>query len=242
MSTVFFQSLPSPVTPIAEQAPPLQSGDRLTRDEFERRYSVAPSHIRAELVEGIVYVMGPPVSEQYHAIPHGDFVTWMGVYKIYTPGVQLYDNATVRLDSDNEFQPDAALRILPEFGGQSRTRDNFIDGAPELVAEIAASSASYDLGEKLKVYRRAGVREYVVWRTWDGAIDWFSLQAGQYVPQSPDQQGLHKSEVFPGLWLDPAAMLAGNGVRVIEVLQQGLATAEHAKFVTDLATKFRSLE
>jgi Uma2 family endonuclease len=234
MSTASPQILTSPVSPITDRVPPLHSGDRLTRDEFERRYSAAPSHLRAELVEGIVYVLGRLVSEQYHAQPHGDLVTWMGVYKVYTPGVQLYDNATVRLDNDNEFQPDAALRILPEFGGQSRTRDSFIEGAPEFVAEISASSASYDLGEKLKVYRRAGVREHVVWRTWERAIDWFRLQQGQFVLQSPDAQGLHQSQVFPGLWLDLAAMLAGDGVRVLEILQQGLATTEHAQFVEQL--------
>lgn len=234
MSTIFYQPRSSPVTPFAGQVPPLHSGDRLTRDEFERRYNATPPHIRAELVEGIVYVMGPPVSDEGHGQPHGDFVTWLGLYKNYTPGVRLGDNSSVRLDSDNEFQPDALLRILPECGGQTRTRNNIIEGAPEFIAEIAASSVSYDLGEKLKVYRRTGVREYVVWRTWDRAIDWFSLQDSQFVLQAPDEQGLHKSQVFPGLWLDPAAMLAGEGVRVTEVLQQGLASAEHAHFVEQL--------
>ncbi len=234
MSTAFYTTQTSAVPPLAEPAPPLHSGDRLTRDEFERRYSATPSHIRAELVEGIVYVIGPPVSDEWHGQPHGDFVGWLAFYKAYTPGVALADNTSVRLDADNEFQPDALLKILPECGGQSRTRNNIIEGAPEFVAEISASSASYDLGEKLKVYRRAGVREYVVWRTWDRAIDWFSLQQSQFVLQSPDHEGLHRSQVFPGLWLDPAAMLAGDGVRVMEILQQGLATAEHAHFVEQL--------
>lgn len=234
MSTISSQPVHSPVPTFTDQVPPLHSGDRLTIAEFERRYNATPKHIRAELVEGIVYVMGPPVSENYHARPHADFVTWLGVYKSFTPGVAAYDNGTVRLDTDNEFQPDAALRILPEYGGQSRTRNNIIEGAPEFVAEIAASSVSYDLGEKLKVYRRTGVREYVVWRTWDGAIDWFALREGKFELQKPDANGLHKSEVFPGLWLDPAAMLSGEGVRVMEVLQQGLATAEHTQFVEQL--------
>lgn len=231
MSIATPQPFESPDQPLIGPVPLLHSGDRLTRDEFERRYTASPSHIRAELVEGIVYVMGPPVSEQYHGRPHGRFVTWLGFYEIYTPGVSIGDNASVRLDSDNEFQPDALLRILPECGGQTRESDKLIQGAPEFVAEIAASSASYDLGEKLKVYRRNGVREYVVWRTWDRAIDWFSLREGKFELQKPDAEGLHKSEVFPGLWLDPAAMLSGEGVRVMEVLQKGIATPEHVQFV-----------
>jgi len=222
---------PRPRESLLGPVPLLHSGDRLTRDEFERRYNATPAHIRAELVEGIVYVMGPPVSEPYHGRPHGRFITWLGIYEIYTPGVSIGDNASVRLDSENEFQPDALLRVVPECGGRTRLLDNIIEGAPEFVAEISASSASYDLGDKLKVYRRTGVREYVVWRTWDRAIDWFVLRDGKFELQKPDAAGLHKSEVFPGLWLDPAALLAGEGMRVMEILQQGIATAEHARFV-----------
>lgn len=236
MSTVSSPTTLSSSQNFTNRWPPLQSGDQLTRDEFERRYHASPRHIRAELVEGIVYVLVPPVSDEGHARPHVDFVTWLGTYRIYTPGVAAGAEATVRLDSRNEFQPDCLLKILPKFGGQSRSSDDdFIEGAPELVAEIAASSASYDLGKKLEVYCRTGVREYIVWRTWDRAIDWFVLRDSQFILQKPDPQGLHKSEVFPGLWLDPAALLAGNGLRVMEVLQQGIASPEHAQFVQKLA-------
>src|SRR5436190_20640662 len=117
------------------------------------------------------------------------------------------NNATFRLDLDNEPQPYAHLRIQPEFGGLTRIVDGFVVGAPELIAEVAASSASYDLHDKLNAYRRNGVKEYIVWRVWDQAIDWFTLHGGQYelLPLSAD--GLYQSEVFPGLWLDPAAVI-----------------------------------
>ena len=193
-----------------------------------------PDLVRAELVEGIVYLHGAPIRLEVQGQAYADFVTWLGMYKFSTPGVANTDCHTVRLDSDNEFQPDAILRIFPECGGQSRLRDNIIEGAPEFVAEIAASSASYDLGEKLKVYRRNGVREYVVWRTWDRALDWFTLRDGKFELQTTDANGLHKSEVFPGLWLDPAALLSGDGLRLMEVLQRGIATPEHAQFVEQL--------
>jgi Uma2 family endonuclease len=178
--------------------------------------------------------MPSPVSTDEHGSPHFDLITWLGVYRSHTPGVQGGDNSTLRLDWDNAPQPDAFLRILPEFGGQSRTEEGYVVGAPELLAEVSASSASYDLHDKLNAYRRNGVREYVVWRVWDRAIDWFVLRGGRFerLPLTPD--GLYKSEVFPGLWLDPAALTEGELARVLEVLQQGLAAPEHAAFVERL--------
>jgi Putative restriction endonuclease len=214
----------------ANEIPPLVAGDRLTRDEFHRRYLAMPHVKKAELIEGVVY-MPSPVSLDGHAVPHCDFITWLGTYRAFTAGVQGGDNGTLLLDLDNEPQPDAFLRILPEFGGQSKTVDDYVQGAPELVAEVAASSASYDLHDKLNAYRRNGVREYIVWRVWDRAIDWFVLRSGRYelLPLSPD--GFYQSEAFPGLWLDPAAIIRGDVARVLAVVQQGLATAEHAEFV-----------
>ncbi len=110
-------------------------------------------------------------------------------------------------------------------------------GAPELVAEIAASSASYDLHDKLNAYRRNGVREYVVWRVWDGAVDWFVLRAGRFEKLSPSSDGIYRSETFPGLWLDAAAVMRGDAARVLQVVQQGLASAEHAEFVQRLTSQ-----
>jgi Uma2 family endonuclease len=216
------------------EIPPLVAGDRLTRDEFHRRYMAMPHVTKAELIEGVVY-RPSPVSLEGHGEPHGDFITWLGIYRAHTPGVQGADNATVRLDLDNEPQPDVFLRIRPEFGGQSATVDDYVEGAPELIAEVAASSASYDLHDKLNAYRRNGVKEYIVWRVWDQAIDWFVLRSGRYEPLSLNANGFYQSEVFPGLWLDPAALIRGDLARVLAVVQQGLATTEHAEFVKRLA-------
>lgn len=138
------------------------------------------------------------------------------------------------LDLDNEPQPDSFLRILPQFGGQSRNSDGFVEGSPEFVAEVAASSASYDLHDKLRVYRRNGVREYVVWRVWDGEFDWFVLREGTYERLAPAAEGVYHSEAFPGLWLDAAALIAGNLSKAIQTVNQGLASPEHAEFVARL--------
>jgi Uma2 family endonuclease len=215
--------------------PPLEPGDRLTRDEFERRYEAMPHLKKAELIEGVVY-MPSPVRLQRHGQPHSDLVTWLGVYRAGTPGVQAGDNTTARLDMDNEPQPDAMLFVEPDRGGQVRiSDDDYVEGAPELVAEIASSSVSFDLHTKMHVYRRCGVKEYVVWRVLDRAIDWFVLDAGTYQPLAPDADGLLKSRIFPGLWLDAEALLTGDLARALARLHDGLATAEHQQFVNHLA-------
>jgi Uma2 family endonuclease len=216
----------------ARRMPPLRNGDHLTRDEFERRYQAMPQVNKAELIEGVVH-MPSPVSAEEHGEPHFDVITWLGVYRAHTPGVRGGDNATLRLDLDNEPQPDGYLRLAPECGGQARVVDGYVTGAPELIAEVAASSASYDLHDKLNAYRRNGVREYVVWRVWDAAVDWFLVRHGRYEPL-PWTDGVYRSEVFPGLWLDAAAVLGGDLARVLQVLQQGLASPEHAAFVARL--------
>ncbi len=211
--------------------PPLENGDRLTRAEFERRYAAMPQIKKAELIEGVVYVSSPV--RVIHSQPHADFMTWLGVYRAATPGVACYDNPTVRLDADNEPQPDAVLRL--EQGGTSHISDDgYIEGAPELIVEIAASSASYDLHDKLRVYRRNGVQEYIVWRTYSQQIDWFYLEDGQYKPQSPEATGILRSQQFPGLWLAAPALLAGHLAEVLQTLQQGIATPDHQTFVDTL--------
>ena len=213
--------------------PPLENGDKLTRYEFERRYQAMPNLKKAELIEGIVYVASP-LRIKSHGEPHSYIMVWLGVYKAATPGVGLADNATVIIDADNEPQPDALLRI--EVGGQSRINQNdYLEGAPELIVEIAASSASYDLHEKLKVYRRNQVQEYLVWRVYDRQFDWFRLNEGEYIKLEPNGDGIICSQVFLGLWLDKAALLAGNLAKVLEVLQSGLASQEHQGFVELLA-------
>ena len=215
---------------------PLESGDRLTRAEFERRYHAMPHLKKAELIEGVVYVPSP-VRSARHAQPHGWIITWLGVYAATTPGVALNDNATVRLDLDNEPQPDALLRLEERVGGQSRlSPDDYIEGGPELIAEIAASSAAYDVHDKLRAYRRNQVQEYLVWQVHEHRVDWWRLQEGAYVPLQADPRGIVRSVVFPGLWLATPALLAGNLTEVLAVLHTGLAAPEYRAFVEQLAT------
>ena len=214
--------------------PTLEAGDRLTRAEFERRYLAMPEVKKAELLEGVVY-MPSPVRLRRHGEPHAHVVAWLVLYRTATPNLVVADNSSTRLDLDNEPQPDAILLVEPAKGGQARIApDDYVEGAPELVVEVASSSVSYDLDVKLKVYRRNGVREYVVWRVLDRKIDWFSLKDGEYVPIAVDESGIYKSEVFPGLWLDPVALVRGDISAVIAALNRGLASAEHAKFVDKL--------
>jgi hypothetical protein len=229
MATVSF-----PEAAPAERTPPLVAGDRLTAAEFERRYRAMPHVTKAELIEGVVY-MPSPVSTEDHAEPHAHLMGWLVFYKAYTPGVQCGDNATLRLDLDNRPQPDAFLRIRPEHGGHSQTAEGYVVGGPELTAEVTASSASYDLHDKLNAFRRNGVQEYIVWRVLDREIDWFRLVESRYERLSPSPSGRLESLVFPGLWLDAAALLAGDMARVLEMLQQGIHSPEHAAFVAKLA-------
>lgn len=219
---------------ITSVVPYLESGDRLTRAEFERRYEYMPRHVKAELIEGVVY-MPSPVRAMDHGWPHSLIMIWLGTYLAATTGTHILDNSTLRLDLDNEVQPDALLRIDEAHGGKSRiSRDDYLEGPPELVAEIAASSAAYDLHDKLHVYRRNAVQEYIVWTMYPRRVQWFRLEEGAYVPLAGDDDGIIRSRVFPGLWLDVEALLAEKLSRVLAVLQEGLATTEHAAFVEGL--------
>lgn len=215
--------------------PPLESGDRLNRYEFERRYNAMLSLKKAELIEGVVYL---PAALRFrsHAEPHGNLIGWLWTYKIFTPGVELGDNPTVRLDLDNEPQPNAVLLIKENAGGQARlSEDDYVEGAPELVVEIAASSVAIDLHDKKRAYRRNGVQEYIVWQVFEQKLDWFYLQQGEYVSLSVDKDNVIRSRVFPGLWLAAGDLLGGNMARVLSVLQEGLASGEHGMFLERLA-------
>jgi Uma2 family endonuclease len=223
------QSASTQASAVVRGIPPLENGDQLTRPEFERRYEAMPHLKKAELIGGVVY-MPSPVRHRGHGLEHIALSTWLGVYTAATPGIEASDNATVRLDLDNEPQPDVLLRITT--GGQSHiAADGFIEGPPELVAEVASSSVAYDLHQKLDVYRRHGVREYIVWRTVDNAIDWFVLRDGRYDRLPPSETQIYKSEIFPGLWLDTAAMLQGDLAGVLKTLGEGVVSREHAEFV-----------
>ncbi|MBD2328007.1 Uma2 family endonuclease [Alkalinema sp. FACHB-956] len=216
---------------IPSQLPPLENGDRLTRLEFERRYNAMPEVKKAELIEGVVY-MASPLRFRPHAEPHGRLITWLGVYQAATPQVEMGIEPTVRLDIDNEPQPDGVLRISQASGGRSVLGDDgYLEGAPELVAEIAASSVSIDLGDKKRAYRRNGIQEYIVWQVFDQKIDWFILENGDYVALQPNPQGVICSQVFPGLWLEVPAMLQGNMQQVLATLQRGIHSENHTAFV-----------
>jgi Uma2 family endonuclease len=234
ISPVVTQPATQRATPRSLTPPPLEPGDRLSRREFERRYEAMPNLKKAELIEGVVH-MPSPVHHASHSKPHAQLLIWLGTYSVATPGVGLDDNVTVRLDQINEVQPDALLRLE---AGQSRiSADDYIEGAPELVAEIASSSAAIDLHRKLRVYLRSGVQEYLVWRTLDEQLDWFELRESEYVPLEPDAAGVSRSRVFPGLWLHVPALLDGDLAKVLAQLQIGLNSAEHADFLARLASK-----
>ena len=215
--------------------PPLENGARLSRVEFERRYKAMPHIKKAELIEGVVY-MPSPIRHTVHSRPHAWVMAWLGIYCAETPGVDLGDNATVRLDTDNEPQPDALLRLETASGGASRiSDDDYIEGAPELIVEISASSASYDLNDKKDVYCRNGVQEYLVWQVYDKALKWFRLQGGEYHRLELDEDGIIRSQVFPGLHLDVEALLSGDLSAVLSAVREGTETEEHAAFVESLA-------
>jgi Uma2 family endonuclease len=206
----------------------------LTRQEFERRYEAMPHVKKAELIEGVVY-MPSPVRLNQHGSPNAILIWWLTHYWAFTPGVRVGDNTTVRLDLDNEPQPDGLMIREPSHGGRVVIGPRgYIEGAPELVGEIAASSASFDLHTKLRVYRRNQVQEYLVWRVEEAAVDWFSLRQGDYAHLQLNPEGIYQSDVFPGLWLDPAALVRADLPTVLRVLQQGIASAEHAAFIAAL--------
>lgn len=215
--------------------PPLEAGDRLDRTTFHQRYRAMPESFRAELLGGMVVVPSPTSKE--HSSGQNIVACWLEVYRAATPGTFAGSNGTVFLSDDSEVQPDVALLILPEHGGQTRVEGQFFAGAPEFVAEIASSSESYDLHLKYQAYEAAGVREYVVVRLRQREVDWFALAEGRFARRAPDAEGLLRSHAFPGLWLSPLALVEGRSADVLATLQRGLATSEHAVFVAELAKR-----
>ena len=194
----------------------LESGDRLSREEFHRRYQEHPEIKRAELVEGVVYVTSP-VRYVQHGKPHGSVLVVLGSYAAKHPELEFATDATIKLDARNEVQPDACLfRTIP--GGPAIDADGYVEGSPQLVVEVAASSVSYDLHDKKEAYRRNQVREYIVWRVLDQAIDWFRLEGSEYVRIAPDERGVIESSTFPGLRLNVPKMLAGDLAGVLAEL------------------------
>jgi Uma2 family endonuclease len=234
MSTAFSSITAAAIAGLPHVMMRLENGDHLTREEFLLRWDACPEIKKAELLDGVVY-MPAAVYHSQHSAPHALLMAWLGVYYFATPGIGLGDNGTVSLEEKSLPQPDAFLLLPRELGGQAiENETGYLDGPPAWIGEVAASSASIDLHTKLQLYERAGVPEYLVWRTVNRAIDWFEMRDNRYVPLVADN-GILKSGRFPGLWLDPVAMIAGDSQRVYEVLQAGIATAEHAAFKAELA-------
>jgi len=198
----------------------LENGDRLNREEFERRYTASKIK-KAELIEGIVH-LATSFSFTSHSKPHSQVIGWLGTYQAAIAGLEVGIEPTVRLDDDNEPQPDAVLFRVD--GNAKIDDDGYISGAPELIAEIAASTVSYDLHSKKRTYERSGVKEYIVWRTLDRQIDWFILENGKYSQLESDALGVMRSQEFAGLWLNVSAILSNDMSTVLQTLQTGLST------------------
>lgn len=218
-------------------APPLQSGDRLGVAEFHQRYAQHPSIKKAELVEGVVYVSSPVYAT--HGEPHLVLNFWVGLYLTQTPGVRAADNLSVRLDNENEVQPDICLWL--QNGAAQLSNAGLLLGAPDLVIEVAASSAAYDLHQKLRVYQRSGVQEYLVFVAYEQEVRWFHLVEGEYQPITADDAGVLRSRLFPGLWIHPDHVWNNNFAAMQALLQSGLDSPEHAKFVNPTPTAESSL-
>jgi len=219
---------------VVVQIPRLEPGDKLDQQTFHVRYEAMSPGTRAELIGGIVYMPSPMKN------PHGRVqrrvTAWLDEYEAKTPGVQGSDGVTAILSYDSEPQPDSCLYILADYGGQSRINDaEYLEGSPELVVEIASSTESIDLHAKRSDYENAGVCEYVVVALRQERVFWFLLRDGKFVEHQSDDGGVFRSKVFPGLWLDPDALLRLDRDHIRDVLSQGLASAEHAQFVERLS-------
>jgi Uma2 family endonuclease len=213
---------------------PLVQGDKLTREEFLRRWEAMPEVKHAELIGGIVYMPSPVGPE--HSSQDMSFTGWLWTYRAFTPGCAGGSNGTWLMLEDAP-QPDSFLWILPECGGQGRRGELYLEGAPELAAEVSQSRTSYDLHQKRDLYASAGVQEYLTLLLREKEIRWHRLVEGSYERLEPAADGILRSVVLPGLWLDPVAFLAGDMARVLEVLQQGIRSSEHAEFVSRLAAR-----
>jgi Uma2 family endonuclease len=228
---IVYMSVTAPELPRPKGAPPLENGARLSAEEFLRRYEAMPEVKKAELIQGIVY-MAFPVSAEFHGLPDNILQTWLGLYCSATPGVEAASNSTLRLGPGDVPQPDIVMWILPECGGHARLDPRgYLTGVPELAVEVAASSSSIDAHKKREAYLKGGVQEYLLWRTEDHEVDWWFIDRGEYKQLSADAGGTLRSRVFPGLWLNRAALLARKRAELMKSLQPGLESGEHETFV-----------
>ena len=170
-----------------------------------------------------------------HGRAHGSAYVWLDYYAENTPGVEGLLRTSTILGPKSELQPDAVLRVFPECGGLSHDVEGYIHGGLELGVEVSETTRYVDLGPKQDDYERAGVLEYLVRTVAPDEVYWFILRNGRFVDLEPGADGTYRSEVFPGLWLNPAALLAGDTRRLRAVVDLGCATPEHAAFVARLA-------
>jgi hypothetical protein len=219
---------------VEQEIEPLVAGDHLTRDEFLRRWEAMPELKFAELIGGVVFMPSPL------SVEHGEVdiyvAHWLAHYAMLTPGLKPASNVTCHMLKDAP-QPDLYLRLPPELGGTARVKGKYLIGAPEFIAEICLTSASFDLYEKMDLYRIAGVKEYLTVLVNDQEVRWHRLVRKNYKIVPASREGTYRSEVFPGLWLDAPALLEGNMLKVIETLERGLQTPEHAAFVKHLSSR-----
>jgi Uma2 family endonuclease len=215
--------------------PPLIEGQRLDQPVFHERYEAMPPGTRAELIDGVVHMPRPVGPE--HGRAHVPALVWLSYYQENTPGVEVLDNTSTALGPKSEPQPDGLLRILPEYGGRTRTDRRFVRGVPELVIEVSHTSRYTDLGPKLDDYQRAGVQEYIVRALEPDEILWFVLRGARFAELAPGPDGIYRSETFPGLWLASEALIAGDTRRLRAVIDMSVAMPEHAAFVARLAAR-----
>jgi Uma2 family endonuclease len=217
----------------ARLLPPLENGDQLDQKTFHARYEAMPEDCHAELIGGIVYMPSP--QKVPHSKAHQLVSPWLGEYAGSTPGTDVLLNNTQILGPDSEPEPDACLFIAPEYGGHVYVdQDEYLHGAPELIVEVSSATESIDLHRKKDDYEKAGVREYVVLALRMRRVFWFVRQRAKYKEVARPADGIFRSRQFPGLWLDADAVLRNHRQRVLAALKQGLATPEHAAFVTKL--------
>jgi len=210
--------------------PTLEPGDHLDQKTFHELYQQTPEHVKAELIEGVVHMPSP--LKVRHGTVHAKVMCWLTLYEAQTPAVGVLDNATAILGEFSEPQPDGNLFIREEYGGQTRiNEEDYLVGAPELISEVSLSSVAIDLHGKRRDYERAGVQEYVVFILREHRVVWFVRGASGFEPLDPGPDGIYRSRLFGGLWLDADALLRGDTAQVQKVLQQGLASPEHVQFL-----------
>ena len=195
-----------------------------------------PPDFRAELIGGVVFVPSRRVTI-HHGHAHACLAGWLGDYRVNTPGVESLISVTVLLGDDSEPQPDLCHLVDWDCGGQTRDVDGYLAGPPELILEVATSTAAIDLHAKRRDYERWGVQEYLVFVPLDQRLMWFVRRRGRFEAMLPGPDGIYRSRVFPGLWLDPEALFRSDGAALRATVDLGAASPEHQRFVRRLAVR-----